>query len=83
MTDDVYRDHRLGRDGGARRDAEGGGAAHRRRSARGLRSAGRARRIAALGFTAVARGPEEFAAAYRKELPVWERLVKSTGATLD
>ncbi|WP_280151863.1 tripartite tricarboxylate transporter substrate binding protein [Piscinibacter sp. XHJ-5] len=40
-------------------------------------------RITALGFTAVARGPEEFAAAYRKDLPVWERLVKATGATLD
>jgi tripartite-type tricarboxylate transporter receptor subunit TctC len=40
-------------------------------------------RIAALGFTVVARGPEEFAAAYRKDLPVWERLVKVSGATLD
>ncbi len=40
-------------------------------------------KITALGFTAVARGPEEFAAAYRKDLPVWERLVKVTGATLD
>jgi tripartite-type tricarboxylate transporter receptor subunit TctC len=40
-------------------------------------------KIASFGFTAVARGPEEFAAAYRKDLPVWERLVKVTGATLD
>ena len=40
-------------------------------------------KITALGFTAVARGPEEFAAAYRKDLPVWERLIKVTGATLD
>jgi len=40
-------------------------------------------KITALGFTPVALGPEEFAAAYRKDLPVWERLVKVTGATLD
>jgi tripartite-type tricarboxylate transporter receptor subunit TctC len=40
-------------------------------------------KIAALGFTPVARGPQEFAAAYRKDLPVWERLVKVSGATLD
>ncbi len=40
-------------------------------------------RITALGFTPVARGPEEFAAAYKKDLPVWERLVKQSGATLD
>lgn len=40
-------------------------------------------KITALGFTVVARGPEEFAAAYRKDLPVWERLAKISGATLD
>ena len=40
-------------------------------------------RIIAMGFDPVARGPEEFAAVYKKELPVWERLVKQTGATLD
>ena len=34
-------------------------------------------------LTVVARGPEEFAAAYRKDMPVWERLVKVSGATLD
>jgi len=40
-------------------------------------------RIVAMGFDPVARGPEEFAAVYKTELPVWERLVKQTGATLD
>jgi tripartite-type tricarboxylate transporter receptor subunit TctC len=40
-------------------------------------------RIIALGFDPVARGPEEFAAAYKKDLPVWEQLVKQSGATLD
>jgi len=40
-------------------------------------------RIAAMGFDPVARGPDEFAAIYKKDLPVWERLVKQTGATLD
>jgi len=40
-------------------------------------------RIIAMGFDPVARGPEEFAAVYKKDLPVWERLVKQTGATLD
>jgi tripartite-type tricarboxylate transporter receptor subunit TctC len=40
-------------------------------------------RIVAMGFDPVARGPDEFAAVYKAELPVWERLVKQTGATLD
>ena len=40
-------------------------------------------RIIAMGFDPVARGPEEFAAVYKKDLPVWERLVKQTGATQD
>ena len=40
-------------------------------------------RIVAMGFDPVARGPDEFAAVYKTELPVWERLVKQTGATLD
>ena len=37
----------------------------------------------AMGFDPVARGPDEFAAIYKKDLPVWERLVKQSGATLD
>ena len=40
-------------------------------------------RIAALGFDPVARGPAEFAAVYKKDIVVWERLVKQSGATLD
>ena len=40
-------------------------------------------RIVAMGFDPVARGPDEFAAIYKKDLPVWERLVKQSGATLD
>ena len=40
-------------------------------------------RIAAMGFDLRASTPEAFAAAYRQELPVWERLVKQSGAKLD
>ncbi len=40
-------------------------------------------RIVAMGFDPVARGPDEFAAIYKQDLPVWERLVKQSGATLD
>ncbi len=40
-------------------------------------------KIIAMGFDPVARGPDEFAAVYKAELPVWERLVKQTGATLE
>jgi tripartite-type tricarboxylate transporter receptor subunit TctC len=40
-------------------------------------------RMAGFGFDPVARGPQEFAAAYKKDLPVWERLVKESGASLD
>lgn len=40
-------------------------------------------RIVAFGFDPVARGPQEFAAAYAKDLPVWKRLVEQSGATLD
>lgn len=43
----------------------------------------RARLIAILGTEPVARGPEEFAAIYKKDLPLWEQLVKQSGATLD
>lgn len=40
-------------------------------------------RIVAFGFDPVARGPQEFAAAYAKDLPVWKHLVEQSGATLD
>lgn len=39
-------------------------------------------RIAAMGFELKASTPEAFAAAYKRELPVWERLVKQSGAKL-
>ena len=39
--------------------------------------------IANLGFEASGRGPEEFAAIAKADAPVWGRLVKQTGATLD
>ncbi|KQP20614.1 tripartite tricarboxylate transporter substrate binding protein [Pseudorhodoferax sp. Leaf267] len=40
-------------------------------------------RIANLGFDVVAGTPEAFAAAYKKDAPVWEKLVKASGAKLD
>ena len=40
-------------------------------------------RIAAMGFELKASTPEAFATAYKRELPVWERLVKISGAKLD
>lgn len=41
-------------------------------------------RIAALsGTEPVTLGPEQFAAVYKKDFPVWQRVVKETGATLD
>lgn len=40
-------------------------------------------RIAAMGFEVKALSPEAFQTAYNKELPVWERLVKQSGAKLD
>ena len=40
-------------------------------------------RFANLGFEASGRGPEEFAAIAKADAPVWGRLVKQTGATLD
>ena len=40
-------------------------------------------RIVAMGFDPVARGPAEFAAIYKQDFPIWERLVKQSGATLD
>ncbi len=40
-------------------------------------------RIAAMGFEAKAGTPESFAATYKRELPVWERLVRQSGAKLE
>ena len=40
-------------------------------------------RVAAMGFEIQDSSPEAFAAAYRLELPVWERLVKQSGARLE
>jgi len=43
----------------------------------------RARILALLGSEPTAAGPEQFAALYARELPVWQRAVKDTGASLD
>ncbi|HSW04031.1 Bug family tripartite tricarboxylate transporter substrate binding protein [Aquabacterium sp.] len=40
-------------------------------------------RIAGMGFTVSAGTPEAFAAVYKRDLPVWERLVKQSGAKLE
>jgi len=40
-------------------------------------------RIAAMGFELKASTPEAFGAVYKRELPVWERLVKQSGAKLE
>ncbi len=40
-------------------------------------------KVANLGFTVVAGSPEAFDAAYKKDAPVWEKLVKASGAKLD
>ncbi len=40
-------------------------------------------RIAAMGFMATGSTPEQFNAVYKRDLPVWERLVKVSGAKLD
>ncbi|HMO47545.1 MAG TPA: tripartite tricarboxylate transporter substrate binding protein [Rubrivivax sp.] len=40
-------------------------------------------RIAAIGYEASGRGPEEFAAIAQADAQVWSRLVKLTGASLD
>jgi tripartite-type tricarboxylate transporter receptor subunit TctC len=40
-------------------------------------------RIAGMGFEAKCSTPEAFAADYRQESPVWERLIKQSGAKLD
>lgn len=43
----------------------------------------RARVLSLLGSEPTAYGPEQFAALYARELPVWQRVVKDTGASLD
>ena len=40
-------------------------------------------RIAAMGFELKASTPEEFADTYRRELPVWARLIKQSGVKLE
>ncbi len=40
-------------------------------------------KVAAMGFELKDSSPEAFAAAYKKERPVWERLIKQSGAKLD
>jgi tripartite-type tricarboxylate transporter receptor subunit TctC len=40
-------------------------------------------RVAAMGFEIKDSSPEAFAAAYKLELPVWERLIKQSGARLE
>lgn len=40
-------------------------------------------RIAAMGFEARDSSPEAFTAVYKQELPVWERLIKQSGAKLE
>src|SRR5262245_7982698 len=40
-------------------------------------------RVAAMGFELKASTPEEFAATYKRELPVWARLIKQSGVKLE
>jgi tripartite-type tricarboxylate transporter receptor subunit TctC len=40
-------------------------------------------KVAAMGFDLKDSSPEAFAAAYKQELPVWERLIKQSGARLE
>ncbi|MEJ8854562.1 tripartite tricarboxylate transporter substrate binding protein [Variovorax robiniae] len=42
-----------------------------------------AQRVANMGFTVTAGTPEAFAATYKRDLPVWQRMVKASGAKLD
>ncbi|GAB7545738.1 Bug family tripartite tricarboxylate transporter substrate binding protein [Cupriavidus sp. 8B] len=41
------------------------------------------KRIGDLGFVANYAGPEEFTAMYQKQLPIWQSVVKESGASLD
>jgi tripartite-type tricarboxylate transporter receptor subunit TctC len=40
-------------------------------------------RIRDVGWVPSYQGPDEFAATYRRESPVWEAVVRKSGATLD
>jgi len=40
-------------------------------------------KVAAMGFEIKDSSPEAFAAAYQKERPIWERLIKQSGAKLE
>ncbi len=40
-------------------------------------------RVAAMGFDLKESSPEAFSAVYRKESPIWERLIKDSGAKLE
>jgi tripartite-type tricarboxylate transporter receptor subunit TctC len=40
-------------------------------------------RVAAMGFDLKESSPEAFAAVYKKESPIWERLIKDSGAKLE
>lgn len=40
-------------------------------------------RVASMGFEMRASSPAEFAVAYSKELPIWEQLIKQSGAKLE
>jgi tripartite-type tricarboxylate transporter receptor subunit TctC len=40
-------------------------------------------RISGMGFEVKCSTPEAFVASYQKELPVWERLIKQSGAKLE
>ena len=40
-------------------------------------------RISAMGFTVTAGTPEAFAASYKIDMPIWEKLVKQSGAKLE
>ena len=40
-------------------------------------------RISAMGFTVTAGTPEAFAASYKRDMPIWEKLVKQSGAKLE
>ncbi|MET0542326.1 MAG: tripartite tricarboxylate transporter substrate binding protein [Variovorax sp.] len=42
-----------------------------------------AQRVATMGFSVSAGTPEAFAASYKRDLPVWGRMVKASGARLD
>ena len=40
-------------------------------------------RISAMGFSVTAGTPEAFAASYKRDMPIWEKLVKQSGAKLE